>query len=180
MSSAQRLSRIIMICREPDRLAGFYEAAFGFTPIGAISIREPALAELIGVPEATARVVTLRLGEQEIALAGIWPRPFIRATSRDRVLSFSIARSWFPIWRRPMRGCRRRRAGIRSRSMDRRCCPLRPAASPPINCAIPMVIRLNSLLTRATPFPHDGKIFGRARASASIIRRSRSATPSVA
>ena len=25
-----------------------------------------------------------------------------------------------------------------------------------------MVIRLNSLLTRATPFPHDGKIFGRA------------------
>lgn len=46
--------------------------------------------------------------------------------------------------------------------MDRRCCPLRPAASPPINCAIPMVIRLNSLLTRATPFPHDGKIFGRA------------------
>ena len=62
-----------MICREPDRLAGFYEAAFGFTPIAAILIREPALAELIGVPEATARVVTLRLGEQEIALAGIWP-----------------------------------------------------------------------------------------------------------
>jgi catechol 2,3-dioxygenase-like lactoylglutathione lyase family enzyme len=62
-----------MICREPDRLAGFYEAAFGFTPTGAISIREPALAELIGVPEATARVITLRLGEQQIALAGIWP-----------------------------------------------------------------------------------------------------------
>jgi catechol 2,3-dioxygenase-like lactoylglutathione lyase family enzyme len=69
----QRLSRITMICREPDRLADFYEAAFGFTPTGEVSINEPALAELVRIPGATARVVTLQLGEQEIGLAGIRP-----------------------------------------------------------------------------------------------------------
>jgi len=73
VSSVQRLSRFIIICREPDRLARFYETAFGFTPTGGVSISEPALAELIGVPQTTARVVTLRLGEQEIALARVWP-----------------------------------------------------------------------------------------------------------
>lgn len=73
MNAVQRLSRIIMICRDPDRLASFYEAAFGFALTGEGSISEPALSELIGVKGATERIVTLRLGEQEIGLAGISP-----------------------------------------------------------------------------------------------------------
>lgn len=62
-----------MICREPDRLAGFYEAAFGFVPTGEVSISERPVAELVGISDAAARIVTLRLGEQAIELAGIWP-----------------------------------------------------------------------------------------------------------
>ena len=54
-------------------MAGFYEAAFGFVPTDEVSICEPAFAELAGIPGARARVVTLRLGEQEIGLASICP-----------------------------------------------------------------------------------------------------------
>ena len=69
----QRLSRITMICCKLDRLAGFYEAAFGFVRIDDVTITEPAYAQLMEIPDARARVITLRLGEQEIELADVHP-----------------------------------------------------------------------------------------------------------
>jgi catechol 2,3-dioxygenase-like lactoylglutathione lyase family enzyme len=62
-----------MICSEPDRLADFYKAAFGFVRTGDVTITEPAFGQLIDIPGAIARVITLRLGGQEIELAGILP-----------------------------------------------------------------------------------------------------------
>jgi catechol 2,3-dioxygenase-like lactoylglutathione lyase family enzyme len=62
-----------MICSEPDRLADFYKAAFGFVQTADLTITEPAFAQLIDIPGAIARVITLRLGGQEIELAGIQP-----------------------------------------------------------------------------------------------------------
>ena len=73
MNAVEQLSRIVLVCRDPDRLAGFYEAAFGFERTGAVSITERAFAALIGIPGATARVVTLQLGGQEVELAGVQP-----------------------------------------------------------------------------------------------------------
>jgi catechol 2,3-dioxygenase-like lactoylglutathione lyase family enzyme len=72
-----------MVCSEPDRSALFYKAAFGFVQTGEASITEPAFAKLMGISGATARVITLRLGEQEIDLAGIQPsgRSYPRAIS---------------------------------------------------------------------------------------------------
>lgn len=67
------LSRIALICSEADRLADFYEFAFGCTRTSEVSIAEPAFAELIGIAGATACAITLRLGEQEIVLVGVSP-----------------------------------------------------------------------------------------------------------
>jgi catechol 2,3-dioxygenase-like lactoylglutathione lyase family enzyme len=73
VNAVQRLSRITMICSDPGGLAAFYEGALGFERTGAMSITEPAFAALIGIPGATASVITLRLGGQEIELAGVNP-----------------------------------------------------------------------------------------------------------
>jgi catechol 2,3-dioxygenase-like lactoylglutathione lyase family enzyme len=73
VTAVQRVSRITMICSDPDRLADFYEAAFGFERTGATSITEPAFAALMGISGATARVITLQLGGQEVELSGIDP-----------------------------------------------------------------------------------------------------------
>lgn len=73
MNAVQRLSRIAMICSEPDRLADFYESTFGFERTGEASMTEPAFAALMGIPGATARVTILRLGEQEVELVGVRP-----------------------------------------------------------------------------------------------------------
>jgi catechol 2,3-dioxygenase-like lactoylglutathione lyase family enzyme len=73
VSSVQRLSRITMICGDPDRLANFYEAAFGFVRTGEASTTETAFGKLIGIPNATARVVCLQLGKQTIELAAVSP-----------------------------------------------------------------------------------------------------------
>jgi catechol 2,3-dioxygenase-like lactoylglutathione lyase family enzyme len=72
-----------MICREPDRLAEFYETAFGFLRTDDTSITEPAYATLMRLPEATARIITLQLRDQEIMLAAIQPagRDYPRAVS---------------------------------------------------------------------------------------------------
>src|SRR6185312_4016005 len=61
----------------------FYKAAFGFVQTGEASVTEPAFAKLMGIPDVTARIITLRLGEQEIDLAGIRPsgRSYPRAIS---------------------------------------------------------------------------------------------------
>jgi catechol 2,3-dioxygenase-like lactoylglutathione lyase family enzyme len=73
VNAVQRLSRITMICSEPDFLADFYKAAFGFVEVADVTITEPAFAQLIDIPGAIARAITLRLGGQEIELAGIQP-----------------------------------------------------------------------------------------------------------
>ena len=62
-----------MICSEPDRLADFYKAAFGFVRTGDVTITEQAFGQFTDIPGAIARVITLRLGGQEIELAGIQP-----------------------------------------------------------------------------------------------------------
>jgi catechol 2,3-dioxygenase-like lactoylglutathione lyase family enzyme len=76
----QNLSRITLVCSEPERLAVFYESAFGFVRTGDVSITEPAFAKLLGIAGATARSITLQLGEQEIELLGVHPlgRPYPR------------------------------------------------------------------------------------------------------
>lgn len=62
-----------MICSEPDRLADFYEAAFGFVRTGEASTAETAFGRLVGIANATARIVCLQLGEQTIELAAMSP-----------------------------------------------------------------------------------------------------------
>ena len=62
-----------MICDDPDRLADFYEAACGFVRTGEASTTEAAFGKLIGIPNATARIVCLQLGKQKIELAAISP-----------------------------------------------------------------------------------------------------------
>jgi catechol 2,3-dioxygenase-like lactoylglutathione lyase family enzyme len=83
VKAVQRLSRITMICSEPNRLAEFYETAFGFVRTEEASIAEPAFGRLMGIPGATARVVALQLGDQAIELAEVRPSglPYPRAVS---------------------------------------------------------------------------------------------------
>ena len=73
MNAVLQLSRVIMICGNPDRLADFYQSIFGFERTGESSITEPDFAALMGIPGAMARVITLRLGEQEVELLGVRP-----------------------------------------------------------------------------------------------------------
>ena len=73
MNAVLQLSRVIMICGNPDRLADFYQSIFGFERTGKSSITEPDFAALMGIPGAMARVITLRLGEQEVELLGVRP-----------------------------------------------------------------------------------------------------------
>jgi catechol 2,3-dioxygenase-like lactoylglutathione lyase family enzyme len=69
----QKLSRIILICREAERLAEFYVRAFGFTCIEDSPKSDPGFAELIGVAKGQVRTTSLRLGNQVIALAETQP-----------------------------------------------------------------------------------------------------------
>jgi catechol 2,3-dioxygenase-like lactoylglutathione lyase family enzyme len=73
VNAVQRLSRITMICSKPDNLANFYEAAFGFVCTDDATITETAFAKLMDIPAAMARVITLRLGDQEIELSDVHP-----------------------------------------------------------------------------------------------------------
>jgi catechol 2,3-dioxygenase-like lactoylglutathione lyase family enzyme len=69
----RKLCRIALVSREPDRLAQFYESAFGFARTGEVSIADPGFAKLLDIAGATARTITLRLGEQQIELIGVFP-----------------------------------------------------------------------------------------------------------
>jgi catechol 2,3-dioxygenase-like lactoylglutathione lyase family enzyme len=79
----QKLSRIEIICSEPDRLSDFYESSFGFTRTSEATIAEPAFGKLMGVKGATAHGITLQLGEQKIELVGVRPlgKPYPPAVS---------------------------------------------------------------------------------------------------
>lgn len=74
MNAVQSLSRVRLIAAEPERLADFYQAAFGCVVVNQATLTEPAVAELCHIQGATARAVMLRLGEQAIDLIGIHPR----------------------------------------------------------------------------------------------------------
>lgn len=91
--SVNRLSRIEMICNAPDRLAEFYQSAFGFVRIGQARIAESAVTTVTGVPGAAAYAVRLRLGEQEIELTAIVPpgRAYPRGVSGRSTLFQHIA-----------------------------------------------------------------------------------------
>ena len=73
MTLVQKLSRIILICREAERLTEFYMRAFGFTCIEDSPKSDPGFAELIGLANGQVRLTTLRLGDQVIALAETQP-----------------------------------------------------------------------------------------------------------
>jgi catechol 2,3-dioxygenase-like lactoylglutathione lyase family enzyme len=62
-----------MICREAERLTDFYERAFGFVRTNQPSKADPALAKLIGLANGKVRIESLRLGNQKIALAQVYP-----------------------------------------------------------------------------------------------------------
>jgi hypothetical protein len=74
MSPVQRLSRISLICREPETLGCFYERAFGFVRGEQIETGGAALESLLRIPGAGAKVIRMALGEQTIELVGIKPQ----------------------------------------------------------------------------------------------------------
>ncbi|MGB7098746.1 MAG: VOC family protein [Xanthobacteraceae bacterium] len=88
MTGVTRLSRIRLIAAQPEQLAEFYESAFGFVPTTSAATDAASLAELLGKPDATARLLTLRLGEQEIELVGF------HAVGR----SFPPVAGWSPLF----------------------------------------------------------------------------------
>ena len=73
MTSVQKLSRIILVCRQAERLAEFYIRAFGFVRIEDSPKSDPGFAELIGSANGQVRLTTLRLGNQVISLAETQP-----------------------------------------------------------------------------------------------------------
>lgn len=74
MSAVQSLSCISLICREPERLARFYETAFGFVRGKERSLSGAALESLLALPGAKALVITMGLGAQTIELIHIEPQ----------------------------------------------------------------------------------------------------------
>ena len=73
MSAVQKLSRISLICREPERLACFYEQAFDCVLGEQSKLGGTALESLLGIPGAETTVIRMGLGEQTIELVGIKP-----------------------------------------------------------------------------------------------------------
>ena len=69
VTSVQKLSRIILICHQAERLADFYVRAFGFACIEGSPKSDPGFAELIGLANGQVQLTTLRLGSQVIVLA---------------------------------------------------------------------------------------------------------------
>ncbi len=70
MTGVIKLSRIRLVAAQPEQLAEFYESAFGFMRTKSAATDAASLAKLSGKPDATVRLLTLRLGEQEIELVG--------------------------------------------------------------------------------------------------------------
>lgn len=76
--SVRRLSRIILICRDAQRLAEFYVRAFGFSGFSEPPRADPNFSKLIGLADGHASIRTLQLGDQRLALAQVAPagRPY--------------------------------------------------------------------------------------------------------
>jgi catechol 2,3-dioxygenase-like lactoylglutathione lyase family enzyme len=69
----QKLSRIILICNQAERLADFYMRAFGFACIEDSPKIDSAFAELIGLSKGQVRLTSLRLGDEVMTLAETRP-----------------------------------------------------------------------------------------------------------
>ena len=83
MTGVTKLSRIRLIAAQPEQLAEFYESAFGFTRTKSAATDAASLAKLLGKPDATVRLLALRLGEQEIELVGFrYRRPQLSTRGR--------------------------------------------------------------------------------------------------
>lgn len=78
MSIVERVSGIVLICAEPERMADFYQSAFGFRRTSERAIADPAFAVLMAIPGARARGISLQLGEQAVDLVAVAPpgRPY--------------------------------------------------------------------------------------------------------
>jgi len=73
MSAVQKLSRIRLVCQDAQRLASFYESAFGFSRSDETHLAGAAVASLFRIPGAKARSIILVLGGQKIELLSIDP-----------------------------------------------------------------------------------------------------------
>jgi catechol 2,3-dioxygenase-like lactoylglutathione lyase family enzyme len=73
MTSVHKLSRIISICHQAERLAEFYMRAFGFTCVEDSPKFDRGFADLIGLAKGQVRLTSLRLGDQVISLAETQP-----------------------------------------------------------------------------------------------------------
>ncbi len=85
MISVRSLVRIVLICSDAERLAGFYQRAFGFADMRNTPMADPAVAELIGLAGGRVLLKLVSLGDQHIALAQ--PEP-PGASYPDRILGW--------------------------------------------------------------------------------------------
>lgn len=68
MSPRPRIARISLTAADADKLAAFYRQALGFERAGVAARGGRDFARLMGIEEARARTVLLRLGRQEVEL----------------------------------------------------------------------------------------------------------------
>jgi catechol 2,3-dioxygenase-like lactoylglutathione lyase family enzyme len=89
-----RISRISLTAVEADALAEFYCRAFGFVPAGSEQGGGRSFARLMGLAEAEARVVLLRLGQQSVEIVAFaqpgLPYPRDCASNDSRFQHFAI------------------------------------------------------------------------------------------
>ena len=93
MTSVQKLSRIVLVCHQAERLAEFYIRAFGFACIEGSPKSDPGFAELIGSANGQVRLTDVTPGgNQVISLAErAHQDAVIRATFKDGIRHFSIS-----------------------------------------------------------------------------------------
>lgn len=73
MTSVTGVSRFLLICNDAETAALFYERAFGFVRVNDRVLTASRYRGLINSRDAESHIITLRLGEQEIELAGSYP-----------------------------------------------------------------------------------------------------------
>lgn len=73
MTLVGSLARIVLVCRDAERLAAFYADAFGFAYIDAAPKPDAGLAALFGLDHGQLLTKRLRLGEQTVALVQPYP-----------------------------------------------------------------------------------------------------------
>ncbi|MDF0555320.1 VOC family protein [Kamptonema sp. UHCC 0994] len=64
----QRIRAIGLTVSDADRSQDFYTQALGFEPVSDITVETEDYSDLVGVAEATIRIVTLQLGDEVIEL----------------------------------------------------------------------------------------------------------------